>query len=39
MADHAQHAKDTTAQKADETKQFGQQKAGEAQHNAQVCAY
>ncbi|MCO5572083.1 hypothetical protein L7F22_025834 [Adiantum nelumboides] len=38
MADQAHHAKDSAAHKAEDTKQFGQEKAGEAQHHTQGMA-
>ncbi|MCO5566770.1 hypothetical protein L7F22_020450 [Adiantum nelumboides] len=36
MADQAHHAKDSAAHKAEDTKQFGQEKAREAQHHTQA---
>ncbi|MCO5547439.1 hypothetical protein L7F22_000888 [Adiantum nelumboides] len=36
MADQAHHAKDSAAHKVEDTKQFGQEKAGEAQHHTQL---
>ncbi|MCO5572195.1 hypothetical protein L7F22_025946 [Adiantum nelumboides] len=38
MADQAHHAKDSASHKAKDTKQFGQEKAGEAQHHTQGMA-
>ncbi|MCO5577491.1 hypothetical protein L7F22_031322 [Adiantum nelumboides] len=38
MADQAHHAKDSAAHKAEDTKQFGQEKAGEAHHHTQGMA-
>ncbi|KAH7295413.1 hypothetical protein KP509_27G045700 [Ceratopteris richardii] len=35
MAEQVQHAKEVASHKADETKQYGQQKAGEAQEQSQ----
>ncbi|KAH7295598.1 hypothetical protein KP509_27G056800 [Ceratopteris richardii] len=36
MAEQAQHAKEVASHKADETKQYGQQKAGEAHEQSQT---